>query len=490
MKSNLYSKLYGIVVVMVLAIAVSVPGSVNSVRAHSGDVSIADLTETLLDAVVNISTKQNISGQRSVPLPQLPDDSPFKDFFEDFFENQPGDGDRLRRSQSLGSGFVLDGQEGIIITNNHVIDGADEISVKFNDGTELEAEVVGTDKKTDIAVLKVNPEGPLVDVDFGDSSTARIGESVIAIGNPFGLGGTVTAGIISAQNRDINAGPYDDFIQTDASINRGNSGGPLFNMKGEVIGINTAILSPTGNSVGIGFSIPAETATWVIEQLIEFGETRRGWLGVRIQEVTDEIAESLAMEKAIGALVAGISPDGPAEKAGFETGDVIIKFDGLEVPTMRDLPRMVANTAVGKSVEVLVLRKGEEVTLSVELGRLEESEQSGDSDATVEEEKEEETKDVIGLSLSSITDELREEYKIEEEVNGVLITAVEPGSAAEEKRIGKGDIIVEVAQEAVTSPSEVADQIEKLKGQSRNAALLLLSNSKGDVRFVAVRISE
>ncbi|MEL7526200.1 MAG: trypsin-like peptidase domain-containing protein, partial [Pseudomonadota bacterium] len=265
-----------------------------------GPVSVADLAENLADAVVNISTAQTVQGRRSVPMPQVPDGSPFQEFFEEFFNRQNRDNEQApRRVQSLGSGFVIDGTEGIIITNNHVIEGADEITANFNDGTALRAEIIGTDEKTDLAVLKVEPETPLKAVDFGNSETIRVGDWVMAIGNPFGLGGTVTVGIVSARNRDINSGPYDNFIQTDASINRGNSGGPLFDMQGNVIGINTAIISPSGGSIGIGFAIPAKTAMRVIDQLREFGETRRGWLGVRIQEVTDEIAESLAMNEAM-----------------------------------------------------------------------------------------------------------------------------------------------------------------------------------------------
>ncbi|MEC9400931.1 MAG: Do family serine endopeptidase, partial [Pseudomonadota bacterium] len=339
-----------------------------------GPVSVADLAEGLADAVVNISTAQTVQGRRSVPMPQVPEGSPFQEFFEEFFNRQNRDDDQPRRVQSLGSGFVIDGEAGIIITNNHVIEGADEITANFNDGTKLKATLLGTDEKTDLAVLQVEPTTPLKAVSFGDSDAIRVGDWVMAIGNPFGLGGTVTVGIVSARNRDINSGPYDNFIQTDASINRGNSGGPLFDMEGNVIGINTAIISPSGGSIGIGFAIPANTAMNVIDQLRKFGETRRGWLGVRIQEVTDEIADSLAMDKAMGALVAGVTDDGPAAKAKIEPGDVIIKFDGKDVDTMRELPRMVAETEIGKEVEVTVLRKGEEVAISVILEQLVETE--------------------------------------------------------------------------------------------------------------------
>ncbi|WFE91680.1 Do family serine endopeptidase [Roseibium porphyridii] len=457
-----------------------------------GPVSVADLAENLADAVVNISTAQTVQGRRSVPMPQVPDGSPFQEFFEEFFNRQNRDDGQPRRVQSLGSGFVIDGEEGIIITNNHVIEGADEVTANFNDGTKLKAEILGTDEKTDLAVLKVVPETPLKAVQLGDSDAIRVGDWVMAIGNPFGLGGTVTVGIVSARNRDINSGPYDNFIQTDASINRGNSGGPLFDMQGNVVGINTAIISPSGGSIGIGFAIPAKTATRVIDQLREFGETRRGWLGVRIQEVTDEIAESLGMDEAMGALVAGVTEDGPASKAEIEPGDVIIKFDGSEVEAMRELPRMVAETAIGKDVEVVVLRKGEEVTISVTLERLEENDVT-EASATTEEEQEEkpvEKSEVLGMTLSELDDELREQFSIEADVTGVVVTEVEAGSSAEEKRVQAGDVIKEVAQEPVETPADVEAEIEKLKEGGRRSALLLLANPSGDVRFVPVRIED
>ncbi|MCK7613505.1 Do family serine endopeptidase [Roseibium sediminicola] len=457
-----------------------------------GPVSVADLAEGLGDAVVNISTAQTVQGRRTVPMPEVPDGSPFQEFFEEFFNRQNRDNDQPRRVQSLGSGFVIDGKEGIIITNNHVIEGADEITANFNDGTKLRAELIGTDEKTDLAVLKVEPETPLKDVSFGDSDAIRVGDWVMAIGNPFGLGGTVTVGIVSARNRDINSGPYDNFIQTDASINRGNSGGPLFDMDGNVVGINTAIISPSGGSIGIGFAIPAKTAMNVIEQLREYGETRRGWLGVRIQEVTDEIADSLAMDEAMGALVAGVTEDGPAAKAKIEPGDVIIKFDGREVEAMRELPRMVAETAIGKEVEVIVLRKGEEVTISVTLERLVENEVT-EASATTEGEPETapaEQSKVLGMMLAELDDSLREQFSIEEDVTGVVVTEVEPGSSAEEKRVMAGDVIKEVAQEPVETPADVQAEIKKLKDGGRRSALLLLSNPTGDVRFVPVRIED
>lgn len=459
-----------------------------------GPVSVADLAEELGDAVVNISTSQKVEGRRSVPMPQVPEGSPFQEFFEEFFNRQNrGDEDRQpRRVQSLGSGFVIDGEEGIIITNNHVIEGADEITANFNDGTKLKAELIGTDEKTDIAVLKVEPETPLKAVDFGDSDAIRVGDWVMAIGNPFGLGGTVTVGIVSAQNRDINSGPYDNFIQTDASINRGNSGGPLFDMQGNVIGINTAIISPSGGSIGIGFAIPAKTATRVISQLREFGETRRGWLGVRIQEVTDEIAESLGMDEAMGALVAGVSDDGPAAGADIQPGDVIVEFDGKPIDSMRELPRIVAETAIGKEVDVVVFRKGERVTVPVTLGRLEEADARTDEgeDDTVDPLPADEPSEILGMMLVELDDALREEFNIEADVEGVLVKEVIPGSSAEEKRVQAGDVIKEVAQEPVKTPEDVKAEVKKLKEADRRSALLLLSNQTGELRFVPVRIED
>jgi serine protease Do len=375
-----------------------------------------------------------------------------------------------------------------------VIDDADEITATFSDGTSLVAEVIGRDEKTDLALLKVESEQPLTALKFGDSEHLRVGDWVMAIGNPFGLGGTVTVGIVSARNRDINSGPYDNFIQTDASINRGNSGGPLFNLEGEVVGINTAIISPTGGSIGIGFAVPAETAVGVIEQLRQFGETRRGWLGVRIQQVTDDIAEGLAMDDPRGALVAGVTDEGPASEAGIEPGDVILTFNGKPVETMNELPRMVAAEPIGKEVDVVLLRDGEEKTVKVTLGRLEEAEQILAAGETEEEPEVEPTPVVVsgplGLSLSDLSAELRKEYGIGDDVVGVVVTGVDDGSAAAEKRLQPGDVIVEVAQERVSTPSEVEDKIAALKQDGRKSALLLLANKDNDLRFVAVNLDE
>src|SRR5205085_3622816 len=394
--------------VAISALVIPVLPTPSQARGPDG---IADVAEQVIDSVVNISTSQNVAA-RNNPMPNLPNDPQLDELFRDFFnrrgqqgENQNRNGPQVpRRVNSLGSGFIID-SSGIVATNNHVIAEADEITVILNDGSRFKAELLGKDQKTDLAVLKIKPDRPLTAAKFGDSDRLRLGEWVIAIGNPFSLGGSVTAGIVSARNRDINSGPYDNYIQTDAAINRGNSGGPLFNLEGEVVGINTAIISPSGGSIGIGFAVPSKTAMPVIDQLKQFGETRRGWLGVRIQQVTDEIAESLGMKQARGALVAGVDEKGPAKPAGIEPGDVIVKFDGQDIKEMRDLPRVVADTPVGKEVPVLVIRKGREETRSVTLGRLEDGEKQA---ALTTPQNTPETKPVIkktlGLELSNMSD--------------------------------------------------------------------------------------
>jgi len=450
--------------------------------ARSAPESFADLTEKLTPAVVNISTAQTVSGGSGVPLPEFPPGSPFEEYFEEFLERHGGN-QQSRRVQSLGSGFVID-PEGLVVTNNHVVEDADEVTVTFSDGETLDAEVLGRDPKTDLALLKVSADRQLPFVRFGDSDALRVGDWVMAIGNPFGLGGTVTAGILSARDRDINAGPYDAFLQTDASINRGNSGGPLFNMDGEVMGVNTAIISPTGGSIGIGFSIPAKTAVSVIEQLKEFGETRRGWLGVRIQTVTEDLAEGLGLEDAKGALVAGIQEGGPAVGSGIEAGDVIVRFDDQPVEKMRDLPRIVADTTVGKEVDVVVLRDGEEQTYQVTLGRLEEADGTAEASSTPRTPEENET---LGLSLSSLNDVLRSQYDVADDVDGVLVVAVVPGSQAAEKRVRPGDVIVKVAQETVSSAEDVEEQVARAKSEGLKSVLLQISRG-GETSFVALRV--
>jgi serine protease Do len=470
--------------------------------ATAGPPSVADLSAQLIDAVVNISTSQTVVADNKdggdendgdtppTPMPKLPPGSPFEDFFNQFF-NKDGKGApaRPRKTEALGSGFVID-SSGIIVTNNHVIDDADDIEVNFNDGSKLKAKLLGRDKKVDVAVLKVDPPRPLKAVKFADSDKVRVGDWAMAIGNPFGLSSTVTLGIISARNRDINSGPYDNYLQTDAAINKGNSGGPLFNMDGDVIGINTAIISPTGGSIGLGFSVPAATVAPVIEQLRQFGETRRGWLGVKIQSVTDDIAESLGMDHAQGALIAGVDDKGPAKPAGLEPGDVIVKFDGHEIKEMRDLPRIVADTPVDKQVEVVILRKGKSLTKQVTVGRLDEGDTAIKTSTGVPAVPEKpKTAKALGLEMSGLTKELRDKFKLGEDAKGVLITNVDDGSTADDKQVKPGDLILQVGQQQVDSPSDVTKRLDELKKSGTKQALLLLSNQQGELRFVALALN-
>ena len=394
-----------------------------------------------------------------------------------------------RRATSLGSGFIID-PSGYVATNNHVIEGAEQITVILQDDTKLEAKLVGSDPKTDIALLKVEAKEPMPYVEFGDSSKARVGDWVVAIGNPLGLGGTVTAGIISARGRDIRSGPYDDYIQTDAPINRGNSGGPLFDLNGKVIGVNTAILSPSGGSIGIGFAVPANLATGVVEQLREFGTTRRGWLGVQIQTVTDEIAESLGLKEASGAFVAGVVKGSPAEKAGFKTGDIILRFDGQEVPESRRLPRMVAETAVGKDAHVVIWRNGEKKELTVKLGELEKVDQASLGEPGRDQaEPESKSFDDLGLTLAPMSKELAQRFELGPDAQGVVITDVKGDSSAVEKGIRPGDVIVEVNMEKVGKPSDVTAQVEEARKAGRRSVLLLIEQG-GDQRYIALRIEK
>ena len=466
-----------------------------------GPEKIADVAEKVIDAVVNISTSQKVEarggnggggGQQAVP--QLPPGSPFEEFFEEFFKNRRGQGgDQTpnrspRRVNSLGSGFIVD-TAGIVITNNHVIADADEITVILTDGTRLKADVVGRDTKTDLAVLKVKPPAkPLKAVKFGDSDKLRLGEWVIAIGNPFSLGGSVTAGIVSARNRDINSGPYDNYIQTDAAINRGNSGGPLFNLDGDVIGVNTAIISPSGGSIGIGFAVPSKVVQMVTASIQQFGEIRRGWLGVKIQQVTDEIAESLNIKPVRGALVAGIDDKGPAKPAGIEAGDVIIKFDGKDIKEMRDLPRIVADTPVGRDVEVIIVRKGKEEKKTVKLGRLEDEKPVKASAKPTAPEEKSVVQKSLGLQLSNMTDDMRKKYKIKDSVKGVVITGVDSASVAADKRLTAGSTIVAIEQEQMAGAADVQKKVDALKKAGKKTALLLVATAEGDMLFVALPI--
>ena len=480
--------------------------------ARSAPESFADLAAQLLPSVVNISSTQSAqaradrSGPNSGPgagpeVPQFPPGSPFEQFFKDFMErNRPGPGGRERRGEggppggggngravSLGSGFIIDAA-GFIVTNNHVIDGADEISVTLTDSTVLKATLVGKDERTDLAVLKVTSDKPLKAVPFGDSDGSRVGDWVVAIGNPFGLGGSVTAGIVSARGRDIRQGPYDDFIQTDASINRGNSGGPLFNMNGEVVGINTAIYSPTGGSVGIGFSVPSNLARTVVAQLRDYGRARRGWLGVSIQQVTPEIAESVGLSGTSGALVGRVNEGGPAEKANIRGGDIVLRFNGQDVREMRTLPRIVAETEIGKQVPVVVWRDGKEVTVQASVGELPEDVQQASTgsrpDRPAAPSRAAEISG-LGLRLSPLTDELRSRYSLGQDQKGVVVTEVVPDGTAAGRGLKPGDVIVEVQQEAVATPGDVQERVERFRKQNRRTVLMLIQSGEG-LRWVPV----
>ena len=456
-------------------------------RAHGTPDSFAELAEKALPAVVNISTRQTVERQRSPDLPQFPPGSPFEEFFRKFFDREPGDRQDAppRRATSLGSGFIVD-PSGFIVTNHHVIDKADEILVRLQDDRELQAEVVGRDPKTDLAVLRVESDEPLPFLEFGDSDKTRVGDWVVAIGNPFGFSSTVTAGIVSARKRDIRAGPYDDFIQTDAAINKGNSGGPMLNLDGMVIGVNTAITSPSGGSVGIGFAVPASLAAPVIDQLRRFRETRRGWLGVRIQNVTDEIAAAFeGFGEPRGALVAAVMPDSPADQGGIQAGDIVLSFDSKQVEKMRALPRIVSDAEVGATVPVEVWRKGRVEHLEVVVGRLEENDPvSASAGSTTSEHPVE----ALGLVVAGPNDDLRKEFELDEEAlerGGLVVVGVAPGSDAEQKGLEAGDLIIEADQASVSRPKDLEERIAAVREAGRRSVLLLV-NRGGEDRFVAV----
>jgi len=486
---------------LALAIGAWLLAATPTAATARGPDSLADEAAAVSDAVVNISATQTVEEKKQAGAgePDMQQGTPFDDLFNEFFKKRRGEsGDDAphrgeRQSNSLGSGFVIDGS-GIIVTNNHVIADANEITVIFTDGQKLPAKVLGTDSKVDVAVLKVEPTKPLKAVKFGDSEAMRVGDWVMAVGNPFGLGGTVTAGIVSARHRNIDSGPYDNYIQTDAAINKGNSGGPLFNMAGDVIGINTAILSPSGGSIGIGFATPASTVVPVIDQLERYGEVRRGWLGVRIQPIDDSIAESLDLGATRGALVSGTDAKGPAASAGIETGDVIVKFDGHDVTGSRDLPKLVAQTPVGKDIPVVVMRKGKALSKMVRLSRLEDvtkvaTKESGKP--PVEAPPTTTTaQGALGMTFSGLTNETRQKYTINDSVSsGVVISDVAPNSAAAEKRLQPGEVLVEINQEPVNEPAAAAERFKTLKGTGKKTALLLVANAQGEVRFVAVPVN-
>ncbi|MDB5363396.1 MAG: degP [Rhodospirillales bacterium] len=467
---------------------------------------LGPLANRLLPAVVNVSTSETIKPDPKKKKP-APDDqqatpgSPFEEFFKNFMDRQGrgGNGDRdadkdgnakPQKAQALGSGFVVDAS-GLIVTNNHVIEGADEITVILQDNTNLKAELIGRDAKTDLALLRVKPDHPLPAVPWGDSDKAKVGDWVMAIGNPFGLGGTVTSGIISARARAINDnGPYDEFLQTDASINRGNSGGPLFNTTGEVIGINSAIFSPSGGSIGIGFAIPSDLAKNVIAQLKATGKARRGWIGARIQTVNDEVAVALGLDAPKGALVGGFLDKSPAKEAGVQPGDVLLQFDGRDVTNARRLSRLVADAQVDKAVPVKVWRKGETKTIMVKVAQADESAEQtaslgsggsgiGPSTPLVK---------ALGLSMTEATPDLKDKFQLGDNAN-VVVVDVAKGSPAADKDLHPGDVILEVAQEEVKTAPDVAHKIDDAKKAGRKSVLLLVEHA-GELRFVALRIDQ
>jgi len=474
--------------------------SITSTIAKEAPASFADLVDKLTPAVVNISSTQTIEGAEN-PFEGFfgegaPEGSPFKDLpdmLEKFYgqkDPQGGQSPSKHKATSLGSGFIID-TDGYIVTNYHVIEKAEETVVTFSDGTTSKAKIIGRDSKTDLALLKVDTKKKLAALEWGDSDKARVGDWVISIGNPFGLGGSVTAGIISARARDINSGPFDDFIQTDAAINRGNSGGPLFDMDGKVVGVNAAIFSPSGGNVGIGFAIPASMAWPVIKQLKEEGRTHRGWLGVKIQTVTPDISESLGLKDESGALVLDITKDSPGAKAGLLPGDIILTFDGHEVQTMRKLPRMVADTKPGKKVPLEVLRKGEKKTLLVTITELKEEEEEKTKDASVRENKKDTaiagTKKIYGVELASLDADLKKKFNVDSTLEGIVIVGVEKNSDAAEKGLKRGDVITAINQEPVKDLPKAFSSLEKAKEMNRKSVLLFVTRGD-DSRFVALTV--
>ena len=474
-----------LIVALPVTAAVAVAGTTGTeslstraaLESTAAAIGFADLVARVSPAVVNVSTTQLYHASRYQPEHGLEE---FRNRFPNQHMERPDRGQSERMS-GVGSGFIIDA-DGYVVTNDHVIEGAETIEVTLNDGRRYEATVIGTDAKTDLALLKIEADGPLPFVSFGDTDATRIGDLVIAVGNPFGLGGTVTAGIVSARGRDLGAGPFDDYLQVDASINQGNSGGPLFNIKGEVIGVNSAIFSPNGGSVGIGFAIPASLAKPVVTQIEDHGEVRRGWLGVHIQSVTDDIAKSLGMELAVGALVVGVQADSPAAAAGLAQGDVIVGFDGREVTEMRDLPRMVADIAAGETISTDIWRDGKSIALDVAIGTLVEDEADAGDDATAEAGESEFS---LGLTIAPMTAEARAYYDLEEGIGGVIVVEVAPGSIAAEKGMRPGDVIVKLGKTLVTSPEELVALLKEAREAERETVLFLI-NRDGRDRYVAM----
>ena len=454
----------------------------SSIFAKAVPASFADLAEKLMPSVVNISATRVVETRPQSQFPfQFPPGSPFEEFFKEFNQQQAP---QKRKSTALGSGFVIS-EDGVVITNNHVIQGAEGILVRFTDDKEYEAKLVGTDPVSDIAVLKINSKEKFKPVPLGDSSKARVGDWVLAIGNPFGLGGTVTAGIISAINRDINMGRYDNFIQTDASINQGNSGGPLFNLQGEVVGINTAIFSQSGGSVGIGFAIPSSFAKNVIEQLQKYGETRRGWLGVRIQVVTQEIADSLGMKEAIGALVADVNENSPAQKAGLKDGDVIIEFNGIKIDTMRKLPKVVGEAPVGRAANMKIWRDKQIVSKTVVLGRLEETAEFKQKQVPTK--VEDTSLDSLGIKVRNLNEKDIASRKLKDK-SGVIIQEVDVNGPLSDVAVSAGDIIIALQNKKIKDVTDFEQRLKKEIKSGSKSLLLTIVDSQNRSRYVGVKI--
>ena len=458
---------------------------VPAMRAHAFGApdSFADLASQVSPSVVNITTSSVVASPTQ-GQPMVPPGSPFEDFFRDFMDRNGQGNNRPQRQDALGSGFVVSA-DGFIVTNNHVIDGADEISIEFFDGKTLDAKLVGTDEKTDIALLKVETTEKLPFVAFGDSDKMRVGDWVMAMGNPLGQGFSVSAGTVSARGREL-SGTYDDFLQTDAAINKGNSGGPLFNLDGQVVGVNTAILSPSGGSIGIGFSMASNVVSKVVAQLSEFGETRRGWLGVKIQDVTPDVADALGLVVQRGALITDV-PDGPARDAGLLQGDVITTFNGSAINDVRDLTRIVADSPIGEEVPVLVMRDGKETTIPVKLGRREDAEAvavPASADVAPAEPKE---SSLLGLTVLQMNDEIAKSLNLPAGSTGLAVTGVDAASDAESKGLAAGDVIVEAGQQKVATAADLEARITEAKDQGRKSILLLIRR-EGDPRFVALTL--
>ncbi len=442
--------------------------------------SYADVVERLLPSVVSVSATK-VTGRAPQEMLSVPQGSPFEEFFREFYKDGSMD---ARKAILLGSGFVYDAR-GHVVTSSHVVENMSEVMVTFNDGTVLKGKVLGKDPKTDLALLKVESDKPLTPVVLGASDQARVGDVVLAIGNPFGLGNTVTSGIISARSRDIQVGPYDDFIQTDAAINRGNSGGPLFNAAGEMIGVNTAIFSPSGGSVGIAFAVPSKMAGWVADALIREGTVRRGKLGLKIQTVSPEIARSLGLSKPAGALVAGLDPDGPAMKSEIRPGDVILAFNGAAVSTMRSLPRMAAETPVGSTVRLTVWRDGKEIVLPLVLEEMKEPEPARPKLVSAGEGTAVETMDILGISVADLSPAVRQKYRLPKNSAGVMVTSVLPGTDAAGKGLRPGDLIVELDRKPLPSAAAAA-KWKKNAGQTGQSSAFLLIDRAGDRFFMVV----